>query len=34
MPREFWDVLSQQKRDLQELKVRTGKDSLPPIAFV
>ena len=34
MPREFWDVLNQQKRELQELKVRTGKDSLPPIAFV
>ena len=34
MPREFWDVLNQQKRELQELKVRTGKDSLPPIVFV
>jgi phosphoenolpyruvate carboxykinase (GTP) len=34
MPREFWDVLNQQKRDLQELKVRTGKDALPPISFV
>jgi phosphoenolpyruvate carboxykinase (GTP) len=34
MPREFWDVLNQQKRELQELKIRTGKDMLPPIAFV
>jgi phosphoenolpyruvate carboxykinase (GTP) len=34
MPREFWDVLNQQKRELQELKVRTGKDSLPPIVFI
>ncbi len=34
MPREFWDVHNQQKRELQELKVRTGKDALPPIVFV
>ena len=34
MPKEFWEVLNQQKRDLQELKVRTGKDSLPPISFL
>ena len=34
MPKEFWEVLNQQKRDLQELKVRTGKDTLPPISFV
>jgi phosphoenolpyruvate carboxykinase (GTP) len=34
MPREFWDTLNQQKRELQELKVRTGRDSLPPISFL
>ena len=34
MPKEFWNVLNQQKRDLQELKMRTGKDALPPISFV
>ncbi|OGD58120.1 phosphoenolpyruvate carboxykinase [Candidatus Bathyarchaeota archaeon RBG_13_52_12] len=34
MPREFWDILNQQKRELQELKIRTGKDAFPPISFV
>ena len=34
MPKEFWNVLNQQKRDLQELKMRTGKDALPPTSFV
>ena len=34
MPKEFWEVLNQQKRELQELKVRTNKDALPPISFV
>jgi phosphoenolpyruvate carboxykinase (GTP) len=34
MPREFWDMLNQQKRENHELKIRTGKDALPPISFV
>jgi hypothetical protein len=34
MPKEFWNMLNQQKRDLQELKMRTGKDALPPTSFV
>ncbi len=34
MPKEFWEVFNQQKRELQELKVRTGKDSLPPVSFL
>ena len=33
LPHEFWEVLNQQKRELQELKLRTGKASLPPIFF-
>ncbi|MBM3292322.1 phosphoenolpyruvate carboxykinase (GTP), partial [Candidatus Bathyarchaeota archaeon] len=33
MPKEFWNILYMQKQDLQELKVRTGKDVLPPISF-
>jgi phosphoenolpyruvate carboxykinase (GTP) len=34
MPREFWEILNQQKRELQELKLRTGKAILPPISFI
>ena len=34
MPKEFWEILKQQKRELQELKVRTGMDTLPPISFI
>ena len=33
IPKEFWEVLNTQKRELQELKLRTGKDALPPIFF-
>jgi phosphoenolpyruvate carboxykinase (GTP) len=33
MPHEFWDVHDKQKRELQELRLRTGKISLPPSAF-
>ena len=34
IPKEFWDILNVQKRELQELKLRTGKDELPPIYFL
>ena len=33
MPKEFWEILNSQKRELQELKLRTGRDTLPPIFF-
>jgi len=34
MPEEFWEVLNAQKKELQELKERTGKSVLPPSYFL
>jgi phosphoenolpyruvate carboxykinase (GTP) len=34
MPREFWDILSQQKAELEVLKAETGKSALAPEYFL
>ncbi|GAG26224.1 unnamed protein product, partial [marine sediment metagenome] len=34
MPSEFWDVLDQQKAELEALKEKTGKTILTPDYFL
>jgi phosphoenolpyruvate carboxykinase (GTP) len=34
MPEEFWLVYNKQKRELEELKVKTGKSVVPPSYFI
>jgi phosphoenolpyruvate carboxykinase (GTP) len=33
IPEDFWNVLSQQKKELEEVKSRSGKESVPPSYF-
>jgi len=34
MPKEFWEILNQQKADIQALKAKTGESEVPPSFFI